>query len=158
MRRRGGFTLVELIIVTAVMGILVRIALPKLQNIRQRALATRIFSDLRTIRDASYHYYTDAAIWPANGSTGTVPSVLKTYLPVPLQNWKPDPTFSYTWMLSGMPGGDPTRATSGALMGVGVNTSDATLRAAVMAALSGAPSYKSGNTVYLLIWGPGLRP
>jgi prepilin-type N-terminal cleavage/methylation domain-containing protein len=155
--QRGGFTLVEILAVTALIGILARLAVPRYTEFRRRAEAVALVSDLYTIRSAAFHYNADTQLWPLNTAAGTTPKVLKSYLPGSI-TFKPSSKVSYVWLARGMPGGDPTRAASNALLGIGITTTDAAMRAQVMKALSGAPSYTSGQDVYLLIWGPGLRP
>ena len=155
--RRAGFTLVEILAVTAIIGILARLAVPRYGAFRLRAEAVARVSELYTIRTAAFHYNADTQLWPPNTAAGTIPLVLRSYLPGAL-TFTPMSGVSYVWLLRGMPGGNPTRAGTNALMAVGISTTDAAMRAQVMKALSGAPSYVAGNGIYLLIWGPGLRP
>jgi len=54
--RRGGFTLVELMIVIAVIVVLAAIGIPAYLRARKRSQATRILEDLRLI-DASIDQY-----------------------------------------------------------------------------------------------------
>ena len=156
-RRRSGFTLVELIAVTAFIGILARIGIPLYGGFRLRAEAVARVTDLYTIRDAAYHYYADAQLWPPNTAAGKMPAVLASYLPRAI-TFTPSAGVTYAWLLRGMPGGDPRRAGRNALMGVGIVAKDPAMRAQLMKALSGAPSYVSGQSIYLLILGPGLQP
>ena len=158
LRRRAGFTLVELLVVCAIIGILTRIAMPKFMTVRTKAQATAIVADLRTVRDAAYSYYADTQKWPANAPIGRMPRELKPYLPGSLQQFVRSKNYRYAWLLRGMPGGDPNRARGNTLMGVGVSTTDKALRLQVQKVLGATPSYVAGNTVYVLIWGPGLRP
>src|SRR6187397_971710 len=51
-KNRGGFTLVEIMIVVAIVALLAAIAVPNFLRARKRAQATRIMDDLRLIDGA----------------------------------------------------------------------------------------------------------
>ena len=55
-QRRGGFTLVEIMIVVAIIALLAAIAVPGFLRARKRSQATRILNDLRLI-DAAVDQY-----------------------------------------------------------------------------------------------------
>ena len=55
-KRRGGFTLVEIMIVVAIIALLAAIAVPGFLRARKRSQATRILNDLRMI-DAAVDQY-----------------------------------------------------------------------------------------------------
>src|ERR1700742_278716 len=54
--KRGGFTLVEIMIVVAIIALLAAIAVPNFLRARKRSQATRILEDLRII-DSSIDQY-----------------------------------------------------------------------------------------------------
>ena len=54
--KRGGFTLVEIMIVVAIIGLLAAIAVPNFLRSRKRAQATQVLEDLRMIDDAVDQY------------------------------------------------------------------------------------------------------
>ncbi len=60
----GGFTLLELMIVLAIMGILLTIAQPNLKNSIVRAREAVLREDLFQIRDAIDQYYADNGKYP----------------------------------------------------------------------------------------------
>ena len=65
-RRQGGFTLLELIIVVAIIGILATIAMPKLLHTPDKAKEAVLRTDLRTFRDVIDQYYADKGKYPAS--------------------------------------------------------------------------------------------
>ncbi len=76
-KRRGGFTLVEIMIVVAIIALLAAIAVPGFLRARKRSQATRILNDLRMI-DAAVDQY---AIETNRTSGAAVPfSDWKVYL------------------------------------------------------------------------------
>lgn len=65
-RRRGGFTLLELIIVISIIGILATIALPALKSWPRRAAEAVLKTDLLTFRDVIDQYHADKGYYPVD--------------------------------------------------------------------------------------------
>jgi len=65
-RQRGGFTLVEIMIVVGIIALLAAIAVPNWLRSRKRAQATRILDDLRILDHAVDEYAID------NSKTGNM--------------------------------------------------------------------------------------
>jgi len=65
-RRRKGFTLIEMIIVFALIGILVGLALPQYQNALKKARENVLKETLFTLRKLIGQYYSDKAKYPAS--------------------------------------------------------------------------------------------
>lgn len=63
-RNQRGFTLLELIIVVAIIGILATIAMPNLKDMPRRANESVLKTNLRTIRDVIDQYYGDQGHYP----------------------------------------------------------------------------------------------
>jgi general secretion pathway protein G len=59
-----GFTLLELIVVMAIIGILATIAMPALKDMPRRANEAVLKTDLRTLRDCIDQYYGDKGRYP----------------------------------------------------------------------------------------------
>ena len=69
-KNRGGFTLVEIMIVVAIIALLAAIAVPNFLRARKRSQATRILEDLRIVDSAIDQYAIennkssgDAVVW-----------------------------------------------------------------------------------------------
>ena len=63
-RRRSAFTLIELLIVIAIIGILAAIAVPQFQNARVRAQVAQVKAELRTLALACQSYHIDKGMFP----------------------------------------------------------------------------------------------
>lgn len=64
--RESGFTLLELIIVIAVVGILATIAMPALKNVPRKANEAVLKTNLHTMRDVIDQHYGDKGKYPAS--------------------------------------------------------------------------------------------
>ena len=64
-KHQQGFTLVELMIVVAIIGILASIAIPQYQTYTQRAEATTSIAGIRTAQLAIQEYYANTGKLPA---------------------------------------------------------------------------------------------
>lgn len=69
MRSRNAFTLIELLIVVAIIGILAAIAVPNFMNARVRATLARVQSDMRALGTAVEMYAIDQSAYPCDGQT-----------------------------------------------------------------------------------------
>jgi type II secretion system protein G len=78
-RSNAGFTLVELLIVVAIIGILASIAIPNLLNAVQRGKQKRTMADMKALAVALEAYQVDNSVYPAaacNAGNFTTPGPL----------------------------------------------------------------------------------
>lgn len=66
---RNGFTLIELMIVVAIIGILATISIQAYQDYTIRSQVTEGLTLASSIKAASSEYYQDRGIWPANNAS-----------------------------------------------------------------------------------------
>jgi prepilin-type N-terminal cleavage/methylation domain-containing protein len=62
--RKSGFTLVELLIVTVIIGILAGLMMLMMGSATDGAEATKLINDLRIIKSAALIYYNEYESWP----------------------------------------------------------------------------------------------
>lgn len=67
--KKKGFTLVELLIVLVIVGVLSGLLMVSASGALDKAEATRISSDLKNIKSASFLYFADKSKWPSTDIT-----------------------------------------------------------------------------------------
>ena len=97
-RKRGGFTLVEMLIAAVIMGILGAIALPEVNEALHRARAAAVLSDLNTVRLAAAEAMVANHSFPAQAAWGVVPPAMKPFLPENF-SFARDGRVRYRWRL-----------------------------------------------------------
>jgi prepilin-type N-terminal cleavage/methylation domain-containing protein len=80
---RAGVTLIELLIVMAIVGILAGIALPSLRSAIDRADAAKVASDMTVVRTAVFEFREDDNSLPRSAGWGRVPPDLASRLDIP---------------------------------------------------------------------------
>ena len=116
-QRRNGFSLIELMVVVAIVGILASVAIPGFQRMQLRSKAAEGRSNLASIRTAEgaflgeFGSYTAAAPTPA-----VIPGGVKVQWPVPsgfgALGWSPDGTVQFQYAVTVPPGGGPQAFTA----------------------------------------------
>jgi prepilin-type N-terminal cleavage/methylation domain-containing protein len=94
-RRKGGFTLVEIMIVVVIIGLLAAIAAPMWATARRNAKINTFINDLRIGVHAAQRCVMDKGAWPAETGPGVCPTLLAGFMqdaywtgPTPLGgNW-----------------------------------------------------------------------
>ncbi len=127
---RKGFTMVELLTVTAIMGTLGRMAVPDLHRTIIKAEAAAVVGDFETVRVAVFNYHADHLRWPDDGYTGVVPTGLAPYLPQGFSFIRQG--YRLDWENWALPDGLPQDPGTGVLLGISIVTSDRELAQAVM--------------------------
>jgi type II secretion system protein G len=119
----AGFTLVEILIVAAIIGILVAIAVPGLHSAVSKARQRASMSDMRTIANSLHMYAMDARVFPATMTMAQLEPILVPFVTHTFPSadgWKND--FSYecdgvsnytleSYGADGLPGADISIAT-----------------------------------------------
>ncbi|NUQ12785.1 MAG: prepilin-type N-terminal cleavage/methylation domain-containing protein [Gemmatimonadaceae bacterium] len=118
MRRRQGFSIIELLVTMTVIGLLTQIAVPRYSDMKRRATAASILGDVHAIRIAAFTHYTEAGSFPPASPAGQAPAQLVQYLPSGFTFTRAD--YSYTWHSWPMTVGGRTET----LVGVTVTVSD----------------------------------
>ena len=88
-----GFTLLELIVVVAIIGILATIAMPALKNVPLRTREAVLKTNLRTLRDVIDQHYGDKGRYPTSLETLVEEGYLRKIPPDPITK------SSDTWVL-----------------------------------------------------------
>jgi prepilin-type N-terminal cleavage/methylation domain-containing protein len=83
MKNKHGFTLIELIIVVAIIGILAMIAIPAYTGQQRRAARTEAYTNLENLRLLQEQVFADSGAYTASlGNTGATTAVRDANLPL----------------------------------------------------------------------------
>ena len=81
MRRVAGFTLVELLIVVAIIGIMVAVTIPNLVGALDRSRAKKTMADMRAVGHACEDYSVDYNFYPIQAMQGDLSAISPILIP-----------------------------------------------------------------------------
>lgn len=149
-RSRRGWTFIELLTVMVVLGILSTLAVLRYIDLRHRATAVRVASELKTVQLAAFNHWAETGTWAASAPAGTTPPQLTPFLPSGFSFSKPE--YDFQWENFIPPGGGPS---GGMQLGIVVTPSDSRLMTALRQVLgNAAPFAVTGTTLTYIIIGP----
>ena len=102
---QAAFSLVELLVVIAVVGILAAVAIPSFDNYREKAKISAAAEELKGLRAAFYAYLADNEDLPADVGGGTIPAGMADYIPNGIFSNGTPLGGRYNW--DGLPGHNP---------------------------------------------------
>src|SRR5476651_309107 len=81
LKKQGGFTLLELLIVIVIIGILALIIVPGLASGPKRARDAQRKSDMRAVKNALETYFNDNNVYPPGNYSGLGSFLVTAYIP-----------------------------------------------------------------------------
>jgi prepilin-type N-terminal cleavage/methylation domain-containing protein len=149
-RRRGGFTFIELLTALIVFGLLASLAILKYIDLTHRARAAQVAGDLQAVRVAAYGAWYETGKWPAEVGPGVIPPGLAAYLPGGFTFQRQQ--YTLDWENFVPPNGGPS---AGMQVGVVITSNEPRLQRALENALgSKLPFVNVGGTLTFIIVGP----
>lgn len=96
---KKGFTLTELILVVAIIGILALIAIPAYVGQQKRAARSEAYANLQNLRLLEERYYSDSAVYTASAGTCSADNNNITAIQALLSGFNPGSSLSYSYCL-----------------------------------------------------------
>ena len=150
LRKKLGFTMVEVLTTLMVISVVVRIGIPNYQEVRLKAEAARVAGDFNVVRAAAFDYLTEHNGWPRDFGTGQIPPELVPHLPEGFSFHRG--LYELDWENWVLPSGLPSNPDARAILGVSIVTQDRALGAALEALLgSNSNSFSlAGSYTFIL--------
>lgn len=149
MKSRGGFTLVELLLVMVLLGILALIAMPNYRAATLKARAVDLRADIDVVEQAARDYNADEFGWPSDAATGVVPPELDGHLP---DGFSFQGTgYQLDWEAISIPGGIPGYPGVTQIFGIGAVVDEPELGQAVVNIFGESGWYNVGNTYVFIV-------
>ncbi len=146
---RRGFSLLEAVYVLAVMTMLALIFLPRVQEVRRRAVATKIASEFQAVQLAAVTYYEERNQWPPERRAGEVPPELVALLPAAFTFERPQ--YRLNWEHWALPSGLPQLHRAPVLVGLSVITDDPRLGQQVVRQLGQTTLHFTRDDTYTFV-------
>jgi hypothetical protein len=144
--------LIEIASVVVIVACVVAIAIPKSKDMRRRAAATQVLSDVETVREAVYQFYSDSAYFPVESLDDAIPQSLARYLPPGFSSQTTYGAIQYkNWPMrraAPVAGGGPPH-----VVGAIVTATDPRVAADAAAMVPGAPEFTVGNGYTFIFFG-----
>ena len=146
---KRGVTVIELLIIVAIIGVISTISMPLLSRALTQARAVAIIGDFRAVRVSAEEYQSQRSAWPAERGRGEAPPELAEYLQDQI-DWS-SPIWGspvvYDWdNLIGQ-----NQAEAGVAVGFSVRQMDTVLRQAVIDSWDGPLAQTWGDGVTFVI-------
>ena len=151
--RQGGFSILEVLVVVAIIGIIAAVAVPALRYAMLYAKATSIVSDFTVFRTALVEFHNDSGRLPGETGPGVAPPELEPYLGSRLEWSSTD--FQLDWENWRAEDGTPVQPETGIAYGLTVRTADEGLVSLLRAAYEGEARHLPGYGYTFVIAGLG---
>jgi len=79
-KHKCGFTLLEIMIVTVIVGMLAVLALPAISNAKMNSQNSRLLNDFRAFSGALETFALESGDYPEDSSSGAIPAGLEEYI------------------------------------------------------------------------------
>lgn len=153
MRRRRGFTFIELLVVIIVLGLLAGLATLKYVDLKNRALTAQAAADMEALRLAAYSAWYETGTWPAEVGPGVIPAEMMPYLAKGFTFSRAE--YTLDWENFVPPGGGES---AGMQLGVVITSSNARMQLALEQTLGNkGPFFITGGDLTFVIIGPDGR-
>ena len=143
-----GFTFIEILLVTVIIGILANLAIPYYRDARRKADAAAIIADFNAIKVAAFDGFAKNGTYPASTGWRRVPPALVASLPDGFVFEYG--SASYRWRRWATAQGLPRRRNSPALLGVDVRSNDRELIRSIRGVFGGI-SFGNNRRITLVI-------